>query len=222
MLRNKVKGAVLKKTLWIWIALGLLYALFFSWYTSFSGPLTDAEISKYMKFFEQRSPQLPAAGLASLRRFMEEDTGDDFVMINVIDMYETPLQIEGVEPGESSSAVLDKYMAYMYPALFSRACHPVLVGSAASNAMDLMNADGMEHWTSGAAMRYRSRRDMLEIATNPAFAGSHDFKVAAMRKTIAFPVDPWFHLGDPRLVLGLLLGLLGCGLSWMMSSKKSE
>ena len=32
----------------------------------------------------------------------EEDTGDDFVMINIIDMYETPLQIEGVEPGESS------------------------------------------------------------------------------------------------------------------------
>ncbi len=126
----------MNKTLWIWIVIGLLYALFFGWYTSFGGPLNDEEISKYMKFFEQRSPQPPAEGLARLRRFMEEDTGDDFVMINVIDMYETPLQIEGVEPGESSSAVLDKYMAYMYPALFSRACHPVLAGSAASNAMD--------------------------------------------------------------------------------------
>jgi hypothetical protein len=105
-------------------------------------------------------------------------------------------------------------MEYMYPALFARACHPVLYGQAANTAMDLMNADGMERWTVGAGMRYRSRRDMLEIATNPAFAGSHEFKVAAMRKTIAFPIDPWVQLGDPRVVLGLLLGLIGCGLSW--------
>ena len=35
-----------------------------------------------------------------------------------------------------------------------------------------------------------------------------------MRKTIAFPIDPWLQLGDPRLVLALVLGLLGCALSW--------
>ena len=58
-----------------------------------------------------------------------------------------------------------------------------------------MNAEGMETWTQGAGMRYRSRRDLLEIATNPAFRGSHEFKVAAMRKTIAFPIDPWLQLG---------------------------
>ena len=52
------------------------------------------------------------------------------------------------------------------------------------------------------------RRDLLEIASNPEFSGSHEFKVAAMRKTIAFPVDPWFQLGDPRLILALLLAVL--------------
>ena len=35
-----------------------------------------------------------------------------------------------------------------------------------------------------------------------------------MRKTIAFPIDPWFHLGDPRIVLALLFGLIGCAVSW--------
>ena len=134
-------------------------------------------------------------------------------------MYDTPLQIEGVEPGESSDEVLAKYMEYMYPALFSRACHPVLYGQAASAAIDLMNAPGMESWTTGAGMRYRSRRDVLEISTNPAFAGSHEFKVAAMRKTIAFPIDPWFHLGDPRLLLALLLGTVGCALSWREAAR---
>jgi hypothetical protein len=36
-------------------------------------------------------------------------------------------------------------------------------------------------------------------------SGIHAFKVAAIEKTIAFPLDPWFQLGDPRLVLAMLL-----------------
>ena len=195
------------KTKWTWLVCAVVYIAFFSWYTSFGGPLTEEEIDHYMSIMAQGDAD--PERLAMIRKFMEEDTGDDFVMLNVIDMYDTPLPIDGVASGESSDEVLGKYMAYMYPALFSRACHPVLIGEAANRAMDLMNADGMEHWTRGAAMRYRSRRDMLEITTNPAFSGSHEFKVAAMRKTIAFPIDPWFQLGDPRLVLALLLVIWG-------------
>ncbi len=206
---------------WLWTILLVLYLAFFSWYTSFSGPLTEAEIEHYLSLMERNAQAFDPDARASLKHFMETDTGDDFVMINVIDLYETPRRIEGVAPGESSTEVLGKYMAYMYPALFSRASHPVLVGSAASEAMDLMNAEGMASWTQGAGMRYRSRRDLLEIASNPAFSGSHAFKVAAMRKTIAFPVDPWFQLGDPRLVLALLLGLIGFALSWLLSVRRS-
>jgi hypothetical protein len=204
---------------WTWLVLAALYAAFFSWYTSFGGPLSAEEVAGYMSHFEQRDPAPSAETLTKLKRFMEEDTGDDFVMINVIDMFESPLQVEGVEPGDTSDDVLNKYMAYMYPALFSRASHPVLYGTAANTAMDLMNAEGMEVWTRAAAMRYRSRRDMLEITTNRAFSGSHDFKIAAMKKTIAFPIDPWFQLGDPRIVLALAFGLIGFGLSWRAAAR---
>ena len=200
------------KTTWVWLVLGVIYLAFFSWYTSFGGPLTDEEIDHYVSKMTDNNSN--PEQIAYLRRFLEADTGDDFVMLNVIDMYDVPQQIEGVEPGESSDQVLSKYMEYMYPALFSRASHPVMFGDAAHSALDIMNAPGMEQWTRGALMRYRSRRDMMDISTNPAFSGSHDFKIAAMEKTIAFPLDPWMQLGDPRLVLGLLLGLIGCALSW--------
>lgn len=206
---------------WIWLTLGIVYCVFFYWYTSFGGPLTAAEIERYLGYFEQRDPPPSAEMLAILERFMREDTGDDFVMLNVIDLYETPLPVEGVAPGDSSAEVLNRYMAYMYPALFSRASHPVLFGEAANVAMDLMNAPGMGSWTQGAAMRYRSRRDMLEITTNPAFSGSHAFKVAALEKTIAFPLDPWFQLGDPKLVLALLLGLIGALASWRLAARRT-
>ena len=208
------------RTRWIWLILVGLYAAFFGWYTSFGGPLSDEEIDNYIARLESSEPAPPPERIARLRRFMEEDTGDDFVMVNVIDIYETPLQIDGVEPGETSEEVLAKYMDYMLPELLSRASHPVLYGEAANTAMDLMNAEGMDRWTRGAGMRYRSRRDLLEIAGNSEFADSHEFKVAAMRKTIAFPIDPWFQLGDPRIVLALLLGLIGCALSWREAARR--
>ena len=207
-------------TKWTWLVIASTYLAFFSWYTSFKGPLTPAEIEHYMTLSEQQDPGASAEDRARIRAFMEEDTGDDFVMINVIHMYDKPLQIEGVEPDDTTDEVLAKYMEYMFPAMLSRASHPVFQGSAVSTAMDIMNADGMETWTAGAGVRYRSRRDLLEIGTNPAFEGRHEFKVAAMAKTIAFPVDPFNYLGDPRLVLALLLGLIGCGLSWFFATRR--
>ncbi len=210
------------RTQWIWVVLFTFWALFTGWYTSFGGPLTDEEIEHYMTMAEQMEPQFAPEDLERMRKFMEEDTGDDFVMVNLIDLFEEPLAIPGVAPDQASQDVLGQYMAYMWPALFARAGHPIFAGRSAADAMDLMNADGMQSWVTGAGMRYRSRRDMLEIATDPAFKPAHAFKVAAMRKTIAFPIDPWFQLGDPRLVLGLLLGLTGCALSWRAAIRRAD
>ena len=208
-------------TTWTWLIIVVIYLAFFSWYTSFEGPMTEAEIGHYLELSKTQDPDSSADDLARIRAFMEEDTGDDFVMINVIHLYNIPLQIDGVAPVDTTDDVLAKYMEYMLPAMLSRASHPVFQGPAVSPAMDIMNAKGMEIWSAGAGVRYRSRRDLLEIGTNPAFAGRHEFKVAAMVKTIAFPVDPFNYLGDPRLVLALLLGLIGCGLSWLFSARRS-
>lgn len=204
-----------------WAILCALYLLFFGWYTSCEGPLTEREIEHFTKLVEQSSrdasPELPAI----LREFMETDTGDDFVMWNVIEMHEKPLQLEGVEPGETSQQVLGKYMQYMWPALIARACHPVIGGAAAAPALEMFGVEGVREWSQGAAMRYRSRRDMLEIATNPAFRGSHPFKIAAIEKTFAFPVDPWFQLGDPRLLLALVFLAIGCAAGWIGTARRS-
>ncbi len=130
-----------------WAVLVVLYVIFFSWYTSFGGPLSDEEVAYYIGLVESNDPPPSPEQIARMRKFLEEDTGDDFVMFNVIDMYDTPLQVEGVEPGETSEEVAAKYMDYMWPELLSRASHPVIFGEAANTAMDLMNAEGMEEWT---------------------------------------------------------------------------
>ncbi len=196
-----------------WAALLALYLLFFSWYTSFGGPLSDEEVEHYFALLTQRNPDMSAERRAMFRDFLASDTGDDFVMLNVIDLHDTPIQVDGVESGDTSSEVLGKYMEFMFPELLRRACHPVLFGQSAAPALEMFGIDGVSIWDQGAGMRYRSRRDMLEITSNPAFQGSHEFKIAAINKTFAFPIDPWFQLGDPRLILALLLSTIGFALS---------
>lgn len=194
----------------VWLVLGVLYGASFFWYTALGGPLTAEEIEHYVGIMRDRGAA--ADDVAKLRAFLEADSGDDFVMVNAIELRDVPAPVDGVSPGESSSQVLDRYMEYMWPALFARACHPVVVGWAAAPALDVWGIDGAERWTQAGLMRYRSRRDMMDIATNPEFHGRHEFKTAAMLKTIAFPIDPWFQLGDPRLVLALLLLVVGLSL----------
>lgn len=200
----------------VWIVVAALYGAFFAWYTSFGGPLSQDEIAHYAAMFEQRGGE--PEGVARMRAFLEADSGDDFVMVNVIEMREPPTRVEGVGENESASDVLGRYMAYMWPALLRRACHPVLMGAAAAPALDVWGIEGAERWDQAGLMRYRSRRDLMEIASNPAFQGPHEFKIAAMKKTVAFPIDPWFQLGDPRLVLGLL-GLI-VGLAFGRSARR--
>jgi hypothetical protein len=62
------------------------------------------------------------------------------------------------------------------------------MGAAAAPALDVWGIEGAERWDQAGLMRYRSRRDLMEIASNPAFQGPHEFKIAAMNKTVAFPI----------------------------------
>jgi hypothetical protein len=190
-----------------WGFLLVLYGVFFSWYTSFAGPLADDEIDGYLT-------ALRAAGasdnrLEMWRAFMESDTGGDFAMLNAIELREVPLPAAGVEPGENSADVLGRYTQPFLGSALWNAAHPVMFGAAAAPAIDLWGIPGAEQWTSGALVRYRSRRDLMEQAVYASGLDIHRFKVAAMEKTLAYPLDPWWHLGDPRLVLGLLVLIFG-------------
>ncbi len=187
----------------VWLIPALVYMLFFGWYTNLGGPLTPEEIEFFMSRVNARI-QDPERR-AMMRRFMEEDSGDDFLMTNVLDMRETPDLVGEVQPGETSEQVMGRYMEFMYPELFSRACHPTVFGYAVAPALDLLGIEGADNWSAAAMFRYRSRRDMLEISMNPAFADKHIYKLAALNKTIAYPIETQLNLAEPRVVVGLIL-----------------
>jgi hypothetical protein len=207
-----------RRRILIWGLPTLFYVAFVGWYTDFGGPLDDAEIATYLERFE-------AIGFSDkerdrIRVFMETDTGRQFLMVNVVDYADDPPDVPGAEPGESATQLMNRYMEHMYAELFARACHPTVLGDAAFLAIDLVGVEELktaEHWDMGALFRYRSRRTFFDIVTIPETLGRHEFKVAALDKTISYPIETQLNLGDPRLLLGLLL-LAGAALGDLLST----
>lgn len=190
-----------------WYFFILFYVFFFIWYTNLSGPLNDKEIKFFMKVISERAVN-DEQRMERLRKFMEEDDGKDFFMVNFLDYNDTPETMPATGKGASSSNLMNYYMEYMYPEMFKRASHPVFFSNVFFPAMDIVSAEGMEDWDNVALVRYRSRKDMLQIGLNPIFDERHPYKIEALDKTIAIPVETPF-LNDLRLILFILFLTLG-------------
>lgn len=178
---------------WLWHAPLLIWLVFCFWYTNTAGPLTPGEIEDLTTRLAPVGS--PVESAQRIRRFMVEDEGDQFLMVNLLHRASTP------DADESMA----RYMAHMLPAMLKRASHPMLSGAVVADAMDLTGIEGAETWSSVGVVRYRSRRDLMAIATDPAFAGEHDFKLAALAKTVAVPVRPDIYLSDLRVLLFFFL-----------------
>jgi hypothetical protein len=197
----------MRRSLILWSILAALYLGFRLWYDGGGGPLTPEEVQHYVAILEERG--IEPARIENLREFLGSDTGSDFVMANFIHLQDQPeAQVE-----------LDRYMAHMYPALFARAGHPVFAGPVVGGAVDIWGIDNAEHWTMVGLVRYRSRRDMIEIATDPAFRDAYQFKNSSMEKTIAIPSEPFLQLGSPRWLVAGALVTLGAWLQLLLGRR---
>ena len=206
----------------LWLVPTVIYALFTFWYTDFGGPLTEEEIADYSETLAER---MAPDRLQYITQFMRNDTGRQFLMVNNIDNNENPPDVEGAEPGESAAQLMGRYMEHMYAQLSKRASHPVIAGNAIHDALDLVGVEDWEtaqHWTTAAMMRYRSRRTFMEIITHPDMVGRHEFKIAALDKTIAYPIEMQLYLSDPRLLLALILLIVTLLLDKLIPIKESK
>jgi len=190
----------------LWLASALLYAFFFAWYTDLAGPLGNDEIDSYRARLGHLG--FEPSQIESVTRFMQADTGAPFLMVNLVDLEENPPTLPAFPDGANAETLIGHYMEHMIPELFSRASHPVLLGDVIHPAMDLAGLEGtpgIEHWESAVVMRYRSRRALLEVITTADMRDRHSYKIAALEKTIAVPIEARWQPGDPRILLGLAL-----------------
>ena len=190
----------------LWLTTALIYAAFVFWYTDFGGPVTEAEIEDWRK--TMLSTGATAERVSYFERFLREDSGRQFLMLNAIDMNENPPNVEGAVPGESADQLMGRYLEHMLWELLANACHPVIIGTAPFGVIDLVGIEGAEQWDQGAVFRYKSRRAFMRVISNPITRERHHFKLAALQKTIAYPIEPSLYLGDLRLILGLIILLI--------------
>ena len=194
--------------LWIWFTAAVIYLAFRAWYDNWRGPLRPEEMGRYLERIRV-SELTDTSDLDSLRRFMEEDDGREFIMLNLVRL--NPESVPDPETGELTSAgkLLSGYLGSFLPKLLRRAGHPLLQAKKVGGYIDTWNVEPDPGWSFMGYMRYRSRRDLLELVLAPEFSASHPFKMAAMPNTFSFPTQPVVSTyAGPRIWAGLVLALV--------------
>jgi hypothetical protein len=182
----------------IWATAGLIYALFWWWYVGFRPKVTPVEVEQTMGLFKTEGGWTDQQR-ENLRNFLANDDGKDFVMVNLLLLN---------RPQKESREKLAKYQKIFLGSLLRKAGHPVMVAMAASGNVENVACDQDEGWGAAGMIRYRSRRDLMEML--PATIGSehHGLKLAALERTFAFPASPWFLFGGPKLLAPLVIALI--------------
>ena len=191
----------------IWGTAFILYTIFWLWYVGFRKPLSKADVEYYINQLKQFDGY-KNRDLSGLRQFLENDTGKSFVMVNSVLLKKKPDIVEGVKEGDTSLQTLINYHKPFMKLMLKKGGIGIFQGRVAGKSVDVINIENAEEWKISAINRFRSRRDFAEIMIHPLFHEKHELKFAALDKSIAYPVDPWFQLGGFPLTVGLVIALL--------------
>lgn len=192
----------------IWGTAALVYVGFRAWYDGWRGPLRKDEIDHYMSLVEGTS-SAEVNDVDALRRFLEEDDGREFVMLNLVRLHPEP--VPHPETGEATRAIalLRGYLGGFMPELVRRGGLPALQARKVGPYIDAWGTEPDPDWTIMGYMRYRSRRDLISLATDPRFLATHGLKLAAISNTFSFPTSPgWGSYLGPRIWVALVIALL--------------
>ena len=195
------------------------YLLFSIWHGAFEGPLTPDEIAIFVNKYQALNPDKDTKRIKAL---MESDDGQAKYMVNAIKLYDTPQLINGKKVGETSAEILDTYTKHVFSFLLRHGSYPIYSGNAVFDAVERWGVTNADEWTSGAIVRYRSMRVMMKMSTDPSFKQFHDYKIAAMEKTIAFPTTSVLNLGSLSLIMTFVLIILGLIVQLFINKKNSQ
>jgi hypothetical protein len=180
---------------WVWGVALAAYAMFLGWYVNWRGPLSKAEIEQLMARMRANNvghgdqDEMPV-----MQRFLEEDDGREFFMLNVIRISDSDVADPATGKMRPAREVMAGYTRMFMPALFARGGHPALAARRIGGMVDTWGLKEVPEWSMVGYMRYRSRRDIAHLVCNPRFGG--------------FPTRPMIMtLASPRVWVGLSMAL---------------
>lgn len=196
-------------TLFLTITLPLLalYILFLVWYGGNGKPLRPDEIQAFfdaigkMNLTESDKEMIP-----EIRRLLEKDDGQEFVMQNLVRYRPKALYPAGYSFNDDARAADKRYGKAIVGPLLRQGSLPVFI---ARRSGSFIEPEGADVWHYVAMVRYRSRRDFLRFALAIQSSGIVVHKWAALEKTHVFPVKPLVSLILVRSAFAGLLALVG-------------
>lgn len=189
----------------VWLGGVILYALFILWYHNWRGALRPNEIEALLKRLDDNPTATPERK-AVFEKFMREDKGREFLMLNLIQFPKD--KVAHPDTGEmmrGADLLQDYFRPFMWQIL-RRAGHPAYQGLIKAGYVEDWGVEPNPGWQVCGLIRYRSRRDIMELVVNPAFSAIHGYKQKALLATLAMPVEKMngFML-SPTIWVGLLL-----------------
>lgn len=189
----------------IWGAALFVYLLFLAWHENWLGALKPDEIAAFTARLAA-DDNLDDALRANLIKFMQDDEGDEFFMLNMLALHKGTIADPDTGAPVSAVALLNKYFRPFIGKLFRRAGYPAITGAVVGDYIDAWNTSANPGWSGNGLIRYRSRRDLMLAATDPSFAAGHKYKQAALAVTFAVPVGGQIgFFVSPRIWVALLV-----------------
>jgi hypothetical protein len=189
--------------------LGVVYLAFLLWYGGSGDPLTPVEREAYLArladLAEQRGEENPEIRDAFEALFSQDD-GNEYFMINLMKFREEALYPEGYDYDDDVEAAAARYSAGVVPALIKRGSIPILVADIEGRFIDF---EGADEWDQVGIVRYRSRRDMIEMALELGERDLGIHKWASIEKTHVFPAEPMIDFVFVRGAVAALFMVIG-------------
>ena len=194
----------------LWLVLGLVYAALLAWHQPLRGPLSEDEVrAAFAGQFEQLSSSVQLEQIqnsqggqaAAILDFFLNDDGRPFFMVNLNKLPEQTAEID---------AAARSYGAFMAPRLLLRASYPVLTTDVIVGLTNTLG-DGVEDADRLVVVRYRSRRDFLEIVSTPEFRVAVQDKAISLNGWYSAPASIGPTLSVPLVGLIVLLAVGSVG-----------
>lgn len=188
-----------------------IYLAFIAWYGGHGTPLASGEADALLAQIHARASNDAAPDgrlFEELKQLVASDDGNEFFMLNLINYRAKALYPAGSGYGDDPLEADARYNRAIAPFLLKHGGVPVFLGTPQGRFID---EAGDTQWQRVAIVRYRSKRDLLEMVLDLAGQNVAVHKWASIEKTQVFPVKALFSFVSVRGAVGvafLALGLL--------------
>ena len=194
---------------WTWAAIAVGYTLFLLWHEPWlKSPLSAAEIETALQGMDANQ-QVSKEEKVAIRAFFSNDDGKPFYNLNLMLYADQAVYADGLSrPGIVTGADANEaYGRLVLPHLLRRGSYPLFTSSKIGAFLN-EGTYGADFFQEVAIVRYRSRRDMLDMILDPEFKAGSPHKFAALAKNVAVPTRGGLVL-DLSILFPLALLLLG-------------